>query len=170
MDTDLDGVARDPRVGDVEFFRRLPKTRVESPIGTTLTPNFYYRMSSARLTMLARTRSIRTRLPGDLTPLEIAPGVGLISVLFFRYDVCDIDFYTEAAVGIAVRPARHDRPGGQRHRRDRCCPVRGHARPDYPPERAAGLHAHLLHLGQRRPAGDVEPDPPAPRGQRAVPP
>src|SRR5690349_13552752 len=27
--------------------------------------------------------------------------------MFFRYDVCDIDFYTEAAVGVAVRPARH---------------------------------------------------------------
>jgi hypothetical protein len=37
--------------------------------------------------------------------------VGLFSVVFFRYDVCDIDFYTEAAVGIAVRPARHGRLG-----------------------------------------------------------
>lgn len=35
------------------------------------------------------------------------PGLGLVSVMFFRYDICDIDFYTEAAVGIAVKPARH---------------------------------------------------------------
>lgn len=107
MATDLDEVARDPRVSGVEFFRGLPKTAVESRIGPTLTPNFYYRMASARLTMLARSRAIRTRLPRELAPLEVAPGLGLISVIFFRYDVCDIDFYTEAAVGIAVRPARH---------------------------------------------------------------
>ncbi|MFE7119167.1 acetoacetate decarboxylase family protein [Streptomyces sp. NPDC057654] len=107
MDTDLDDVARDPRVSGVEFFRRLPKTRVDSPIGDTLTPNFYYRVSTARLTMLARSRAIRARLPRELAPLEIAPGLGLVSVMFFRYDVCDIDFYTEAAVGIAVKPARH---------------------------------------------------------------
>lgn len=107
MATDLDEVARDPRVSGVEFFRGLPKTAVESRIGPTLTPNFYYRISTARLTMLARSRAIRARLPRELAPLEVAPGLGLISVIFFRYDVCDIDFYTEAAVGIAVRPARH---------------------------------------------------------------
>ncbi|MFE3170325.1 acetoacetate decarboxylase family protein [Amycolatopsis sp. NPDC059090] len=111
MDTDLDEVARDPRVSGVEFFRGLPKTRAESPIGPTLTPNFYYRMSSARLTMLARSRAIRARLPEQLAPLEVAPGLGLVSVMFFRYDVCDIDFYTEAAVGVAVRPARHGKLG-----------------------------------------------------------
>ncbi|MER7079324.1 Acetoacetate decarboxylase (ADC) [Saccharopolyspora kobensis] len=107
MNTDLDEIARDPRVSSVDFFRQLPKTEVDSPIGTTLTPNFYYRISTARITMLARSRAIRSRLPGELAPLEVAPGLGLISVMFFRYDVCDIDFYTEAAVGIAVRPARH---------------------------------------------------------------
>jgi hypothetical protein len=91
----------------VDFFRKLPKTRVDSPIGPTWTPNFYYRAETARLTMLAPSRAIRSRLPADLAPLEVAPGLGLVSVMFFRYDVCDIDFYTEAAVGIAVRPARH---------------------------------------------------------------
>ncbi|MFE5029965.1 acetoacetate decarboxylase family protein [Streptomyces sp. NPDC056656] len=111
MDTDLDEVARDPRVSGVDFFRELPKTRVDSPIGPTLTPNFYYRVSTARLTMLAPSRAIRSRLPRELAPLEVAPGLGLISVMFFRYDVCDIDFYTEAAIGIAVRPARHGKLG-----------------------------------------------------------
>lgn len=111
MDPDLDAIARDPRVSGVDFFRRLPKIKVDSPIGPTLTPNFYYSVSTARLTMLAPSRAIRTRLPQELAPLEIAPGLGLISVMFFRYDVCDIDFYTEAAVGIAVKPARHGRLG-----------------------------------------------------------
>ncbi|KXO93449.1 Acetoacetate decarboxylase (ADC) (plasmid) [Tsukamurella tyrosinosolvens] len=111
MDTPLDEIAADPRVRDVDFFRALPKARVDSPIGPTRTPNFYYAMSSARLTMLAPTRAIRRRLPEELTPLEVAPGLGLVSVMFFRYDVCDIDFYTEAAVGVAVRPARHGGPG-----------------------------------------------------------
>ncbi|MFG3150185.1 acetoacetate decarboxylase family protein [Streptomyces sp. NPDC048243] len=111
METDLDEVARDPRVSGVDFFRRLPKTKVDSAIGSTLTPNFYYAISTARLTMLAPSRAIRSRLPEELAPLETAPGVGLVSVMFFRYDVCDIDFYTEAAVGIAVKPARHGRLG-----------------------------------------------------------
>ncbi|MEU3628293.1 acetoacetate decarboxylase [Amycolatopsis coloradensis] len=111
MDTDLDTVAADPRVSGVDFFRRLPKARVDSPIGPTLTPNFYYRIATARLMMLASSRAIRQRLPEELSPLEVAPGLGLVSVMVFRYDVCDIDFYTEAAVGIAVRPARHGRLG-----------------------------------------------------------
>ena len=106
MNPDLDDIARDPRVSGVDFFRRLSKTQVDSPIGPTYTPNFYYRMSSARLTMLARSSAIRARLPEELEPLELVPGIGLASVVFFRYDVADIDFYTEAAVGVAVRPAR----------------------------------------------------------------
>ncbi|MFB6841285.1 acetoacetate decarboxylase family protein [Streptomyces sp. NPDC056361] len=111
MNPNLDEIARDPRVSSVDFFRRLPKIKVDSPIGSTLTPNFYYTMSTARLTMVAPSRAIRARLPEELSPLEIVPGLGLISVMFFRYDVCDIDFYTEAAVGIAVKPARHGKLG-----------------------------------------------------------
>ncbi|MFF6909117.1 acetoacetate decarboxylase family protein [Streptomyces sp. NPDC012389] len=111
MDPDLDAIARDPRVSGVDFFRQLPKIKVDSPIGPTLTPNFYYTISTARLTMLAPSRAIRARLPEELAPLELVPGLGLVSVMFFRYDVCDIDFYTEAAVGIAVKPARHGRLG-----------------------------------------------------------
>lgn len=107
MDPDLDEISRDPRVSSVDFFRQIPKARVDSPIGPTLTPNFYYRISTVRLTLVAPSRAIRSRLPQELAPLELAPGLGLISVMFFRYDVCDIDFYTEAAVGLAVRPARH---------------------------------------------------------------
>ncbi|MFD6451463.1 acetoacetate decarboxylase family protein [Nocardia sp. NPDC060220] len=111
MNPDLDEIARDSRVSGVDFFRELPKTKVDSLIGETYTRNFYYRMSSARLTMLARSRAIRSRLPAELAPLEVFPGFGVVSVMFFRYDVCDIDFYTEAAVGIAVRPARHGKLG-----------------------------------------------------------
>lgn len=111
MDTDLDVVAADPRVPGVDFFRALSKTEVQSAIGPTRTPNFYYAMSKAQLTYLAPTRALRSRLPRGLDPLQVAPGVGLFSVVFFRYDVCDIEFYTEATVGIAVRPARHGRLG-----------------------------------------------------------
>ncbi|MFF7203041.1 acetoacetate decarboxylase family protein [Streptomyces sp. NPDC008141] len=111
MNPDLDEIARDPRVSSVDFFRQLPKIKVDSPIGPTLTPNFYYAISTTRLTMIAPTRAIRSRLPEELSPLEITPGLGLVSVMFFRYDAADIDFYTEAAVGIAVRPARHGKFG-----------------------------------------------------------
>lgn len=40
MNPDLDEVARDPRVSGIDFFRDLAKTRVDSPIGPTYTPNF----------------------------------------------------------------------------------------------------------------------------------
>ena len=111
MDTDLDEIARDPRVSGVAFFRSLPKRNVDSPVGMTLTPNFYYRSSVAQLTMIAPNRAIRKRLPEELAPLEIVPGLGMISVVFYRYDVCDIDPYSEALVAIAVRPPRHGRLG-----------------------------------------------------------
>lgn len=42
MGTPLDQVAADPRVPGVDFFRALPKAQVDSPIGPTRTPNFYY--------------------------------------------------------------------------------------------------------------------------------
>jgi hypothetical protein len=61
--------------------------------------------------MVAPTSAIRARIPAELAPLEVAPGLGIVSVMFFRYDVCDTDFYTEAAVGVAVRPAGHGGPG-----------------------------------------------------------
>lgn len=54
---------------------------------------------------------MRARLPRDLDPLEVAPGLSLTFAMFFRYDIADIDFYTEVAVGAAVRPARHGKVG-----------------------------------------------------------
>ncbi|MFV0458938.1 MAG: acetoacetate decarboxylase family protein [Actinomycetales bacterium] len=111
MDTDVDDVAQDPRVRSVDFFRSLPKTEAQSSIGPTRTPNFYYSMSKAQLTYLAPASALRRRLPAQLDPMPFAPGIGVFSVVFFRYDVCDIDYYTEAAVGIAVRPAHHGRLG-----------------------------------------------------------
>lgn len=107
MQTDLDAVARDPRVHGVDWFRHQPKTEVQSSIGPTFTPNFYYAISNARLTFVAPTRMLRKRLPDPLDPLEVAPGFGLASVMLIRYDVADIDAYNEAAVGIAVRPPHH---------------------------------------------------------------
>lgn len=111
MDADLDAVAEDPRVRSVDFFRTLPKTEVRSAIGPTRTPNFYYSMSKAQITYLAPVRALRSRLPSELDPVQVVPGFGLFSVVFFRYDVCDIDFYTEATIAIGVRPARHGQLG-----------------------------------------------------------
>lgn len=110
MQADLDEVAKDPGVADVEFFRGLPKRVAESPIGSTSTPNYYYAMSVVQIGMLAPVKAIRARLPRDLQPLQPAPGVGLIVLTFFRYDVCDVDPYNEATVAIACRPPRHAGP------------------------------------------------------------
>jgi hypothetical protein len=111
MDPDLNVIAEDPRVKNVDFFRTLTKTKVDSPIGETLTPNFYYSNSTARVAFLVKSSAARKRLPAELDPLEVVPGLALAFIMFFRYDVADIDFYTEAAVGVAVRPARHGKVG-----------------------------------------------------------
>lgn len=70
MQTDLDEVAKDPRVAGAEFFRSQPKVEVQSKIGPTFTPNFDYAMSNARLTMMAPARdptatTVRTRSVGN---------------------------------------------------------------------------------------------------------
>lgn len=107
MRADLDEVAEDPRVPSVEFFRTLPKRVVESPIGQTSTPNFYYAMRMVQISMLAPIGSVWDRLPHGLAPLQPAPGLGLVALTFFAYDACDVDPYNEATVAIAVRPPRH---------------------------------------------------------------
>ncbi len=107
MKTDLDAMLKDERVTSVDFFKALEKREVMSPIGPTMTPNYYYRTWTARLVMTAPVSAIKTRLPEGLDPLEMLPGIGLVSLMFFRYDVCDIDKYSEAAVAILVRPPRH---------------------------------------------------------------
>lgn len=110
MTGDLAEIAQDPAVPGVEFFRGLPKRAVQSPIGPTSTPNYYYAMSVVQIAMLAPINAVRSRLPKGLQPLQPAPGVGLIALAFFRYDVCDVDPYNEATVAIATRPPRHRGP------------------------------------------------------------
>ncbi|MFT3865678.1 MAG: acetoacetate decarboxylase family protein [Solirubrobacterales bacterium] len=110
MQADLDQVAEDPRVPSVDFFRSLPKRVVESPIGPTSTPNFYYAMRMVQIAMLAPVAAVRDRLPQGLAPLQPAPGLGLVVLALFAYDVCDVDPYDEVTVAIGVRPPRHGGP------------------------------------------------------------
>ncbi len=107
MQPDLDEVARDPQVSTVEYFRSLTKRMMDSPLGETANPTFYYRASVLQLTMLAPLDAVRDRLPEPLEPLALMPGVGMVTVVVFNYAVSDIDPYREAAVSIAVRPPRH---------------------------------------------------------------
>ena len=110
MRAGLDEVARDPAVPSVAFFRSLPKRVVESPIGPTATPNFYYAIRMAQVGLLAPIGAVRRRLPDALEPLQPVPGFGLVALVFYAYDVCDIDLYNEATVAIACRPPRHGGP------------------------------------------------------------
>jgi hypothetical protein len=110
MRADLDEVAQDPAVPSVDFFRTLPKRVVESPIGPTSTPNYYYAMRLAQIALVAPIGAIRKRLPDGLAALQPAPGLGLVVIVFYSYDVCDVDPYKEATVAIAVRPPRHGGP------------------------------------------------------------
>ena len=53
MNPNLDDVAKDPAAGNIDFFRRIPKSMVASRVGPVWSPNFYYRFSSIQLLFLA---------------------------------------------------------------------------------------------------------------------
>ncbi|MDX8276488.1 acetoacetate decarboxylase family protein [Acinetobacter pittii] len=103
MNPDLDEVAQDPAVGNIDFFRHIPKKIVESRVGPVWAPNFYYRSANVQLLMLAPIKRIKAKLPADLTPLQPFPGYGLVAVTFFTYSVCDNDPYNEVSIAIVVR-------------------------------------------------------------------
>ncbi|GGO58454.1 hypothetical protein SAMN05444398_112130 [Roseovarius pacificus] len=100
---DLDEVAKDPAAGNIDFFRRIPKTMVESRIGPTWAPNFYYRTSNVQALMLAPMKKLRAILPRELEPLRVLPGYGLVALTFFSYALCDNDPYNEVSVAVVVR-------------------------------------------------------------------
>lgn len=105
---DLDEVARDPAAGNIDFFRRIPKALVDSHIGPTWAPNFYYRTSNVQALMLAPLKKLRAMLPAQLEPLRTFPGYGLVALTFFSYAVCDNDPYNELSVAVVIR-----RPGAR---------------------------------------------------------
>lgn len=108
MNPNLDEVALDPAAGNIDWFRRIPKHQVNSRVGPTWAPNFYYRMSSVQLLMLAPLDRLRATLPQPLEPLQPFPGYGLVALTFFSYPVCDNDPYDEVSVAIVIR-----RPGAR---------------------------------------------------------
>ncbi|WP_431970563.1 acetoacetate decarboxylase [Nocardia sp. bgisy134] len=106
MNPDLDEIQRDPAVGDITFFRRIPKRIADSALGPMWTPNFYYRTSSAQLLFTAPLSRLRAHLPAPLEPVRILPGVGLIALALYRYEVCDNDPYNEVGVAAVVHDPR----------------------------------------------------------------
>lgn len=106
MNPDLDDVARDPAAGNIDFFRRLPKSMVATRVGPAWSPNFYYRSSSVQLLFLAPLARLRAALPMPLEPLRPVPRRGLVALTFFSYRVCDNDPYNEASIAVVIR-----RPG-----------------------------------------------------------
>lgn len=106
MNPDLDEVARDPAAGNIDFFRRMPKSMVATRIGPAWSPNFYYRSSSVQLLFLAPLARLRAALPTPLEPLRPLPGRGLVALTFFSYRVCDNDPYNEVSIAVVIR-----RPG-----------------------------------------------------------
>lgn len=106
MNPDLDEVARDPAAGNIDFFRRIPKSMAATRIGPAWSPNFYYRSSSVQLLFLVPLARLRAALPMPLEPLRPLPGRGLVALTFFSYHVCDNDPYNEASIAVVIR-----RPG-----------------------------------------------------------
>jgi hypothetical protein len=104
MNPDLDEVARDPEVGsDIDFFRRIPKTLVNSRVGQTYAPNFYYRTQSVQLVFHAHLDKLESRLPAPLEPITAFPGYGLVALAFYSYHVCDNDPYNDVSIAVIVR-------------------------------------------------------------------
>lgn len=103
LQPNLDEVAKDPAAGNIDFFRRIPKQRVNSRVGPVWAPNFYYRSSSVQLLMLAPIANLRAALPTPLEPLKALPGFGLVALTFFSYSVCDNDPYDEVSVAVVIR-------------------------------------------------------------------
>jgi hypothetical protein len=99
---DLDEVAGDPAVGNIDWFRRIPKQQVPSRVGAVWAPNFYYRSSSVQLLVAAPIDRLRAALPMPLQPLRAWPGHGLVALTFFSYRVCDNDPYDEVSVAVVV--------------------------------------------------------------------
>ncbi|WP_028217358.1 acetoacetate decarboxylase [Paraburkholderia oxyphila] len=131
MNPNLDEVARDPRAGNIDYFRRIPKQLLDSRVGPTWAPNFYYRTSNIQVLFLARLSRLRAMLPTPLEPLRAFPGFGLVALTFFSYSVCDNDPYDEVSVAVVIR-----RPG-----------ARGsHALELRDSMRRRSFHAHVLAL------------------------
>lgn len=103
MNPDLDQVAKDPLAGDISWFRTLPKRQLDSRVGLTWAPNFYYRSQNLQLLMLAPLAKLKAALPVPLEPLRALPGYGLVALTFFSYDLCDNDPYQEASVAVVIR-------------------------------------------------------------------
>lgn len=103
MNPNLDEVATDSRIPSMSFFKDHPKQRADTPFGESWSPNYYYLMNSMQAVFTAPLHRIRELLPMPLLPLSVFPGLGLISVNFYNYDICDIDPYSEAAISIIIR-------------------------------------------------------------------
>lgn len=99
----LDEVAQDPAVGNIDWFRRIPKVQVDSRVGRVWSPNFYYRASIVQASMLAPLDRLAAMLPEPLEPLRALPGYGVTVLTFFSYAVCDNDPYDEVSVAVAIR-------------------------------------------------------------------
>lgn len=104
MNPNLDEVALDPAVGsDISFFSQVPKKLVDSRVGQTYVPNYFYRTSSVQLVFLAPISQLRSKLPSPLEPITALPGYGLVALTFYSYRVCDNDPYNEVSIAIIVR-------------------------------------------------------------------
>lgn len=104
MNPDLNEVARDPAVGpNLDFFWKTPKKLVDSRVGQTYAPNFYYRTKSVQLVFLAPLDSLKMKLQSPLEPITALPGYGLVALTFYSYVVCDNDPYNEVSIAIIVR-------------------------------------------------------------------
>lgn len=98
----LDEVAQDPAVGNIDWFRRIPKVKVESRVGPIWALNFYYTASIVQANLLAPYDRLAATLPAPLEPLRAFPGYGVAALTFFSYAVCDNDPYDEVSVAVVI--------------------------------------------------------------------
>ena len=100
---DLEQVAKDSRITNVDFFRKNPKQLVDTRVGKVWSPNYYYQSSQVQLLMLAPLDKLKAKLPTKVEALSPILGYGLVSLTFYAYDICDNDPYDEVSVAVVVR-------------------------------------------------------------------
>lgn len=90
---------------DLSWFQSIQKTKVNVGF-ETWTPNFYYVNNSITAIFTADLKKLKELIPAKVlakvTPLQIAPGRGVVALTAYRYDYCDNDEYNEISLSVVT--------------------------------------------------------------------
>jgi hypothetical protein len=101
----LDVISREAPDVDLSWFKTLSRQRVDLGF-ETYSPNFYYKDSSITAVFTADIERLRELMPveirGQVQPLQIWPGRGVVALSAYAYHYCDNDAYNELSLSIVT--------------------------------------------------------------------